>query len=447
MILLINPLILEKRKTVTPLSLLYLYSVLESHGFEVMLLHEKIRKKEFINMIKRLNVNFAGITTTTSKSLLGALKITKILKSLGITVFWGGPHATMLPNQTLSEVNIDGVVIGEGERTILELAKNFNKNQIFLKNIKGIMFKRNNKIISCPPQKLIDDLDSLPFPAWYLIKDFPKLYSSDEKYAFIESSRGCPFKCGFCFKQFGYKWRYKSIPRTLAEMKYLSSLKISNFYFVDDNFLISRKRVIKLCKNIIKEFKEVKWYIRGARVDQVDAELINIMKKAGCESISFGVESGSQRILDMINKQTTIKKVEKAFKLCNKVGIETGAFFIVDFPNETKSDLIKTIKLIKKIKPSRVVISYYMPYPGTRLYQKCKECGFTEPKNIVEWAKCNSKLNRLSKNNPIIIKTLTKMIDYINCLEYNIKKTNLLDAVKVSIRYIYENLKKNYYNY
>ena len=206
-------------------------------------------KSDLVRTLKNSDIEFVGVTANTSKSLISALKISQIAKEFELPVFWGGPHATMLPEQVLENPYIDGVIISEGEKTIVELAKNIRSNS--LKKTKGIMFKENSKIIKCPSQKLIKNLDSLPLPAWHLVKKFHRaIFFDNQKYGFIETSRGCPFNCSFCFRQFGKKWRYKSVNRIIKEIDLLLSMGISCIEFIDDNLLLSKKRMMNLCKDM-----------------------------------------------------------------------------------------------------------------------------------------------------------------------------------------------------
>lgn len=228
-VFLVNPCSFEEKVASIPLSLLSLYSVLENAGIDVKILNN-FNHKDLIKILNNNDIDLFGITASTGIGLNPALKVSEIAKKLNIKIFWGGPHATVLPEQTLQNPNIDGVVIGEGEKTILDLVKNLNS----LENVKGIMFKKAKKIIKCPPQQLIKNLDSLPFPAWNLIKRFPRsplLYN--QKCCYMETSRGCPFNCGFCFCQFGKKWRCKSIKRVMKEIDYIESRGISSISFVE----------------------------------------------------------------------------------------------------------------------------------------------------------------------------------------------------------------------
>lgn len=436
-VFLIDPHLHEKNDFNISFSLLSLYSALENAGFDVKILNVFDYRK-LVKMLNTSEVEFVGITTNTSKSLIRALEISRMVKEMDIPVFWGGPHATMLPEQTLSNRYIDGVVLGEGERTIVELAEKINTNS--LKEVEGIMFKKDGKIIKCKKRSLIKNLDELPLPAWHQVKKFPRTtFFNGKRYGLIETSRGCPFRCGFCFKQFGNIWRYKSIDRVMEEIDYLLSFGVSCIHFIDDMFLLSKKRIIELCKRIIKDKKNISWVIRGARPDQVDLELLRWMKRAGCEYICFGVESGSQRILNMINKDISIRQINKAFNLCHRMGILPRGFFMVDFPSETKKDLNLTLRLIHKIQPTLCTFTYYIPFPNTPLYQKAIEYGFREPKTIRGWANIDMRFTPqgLSKIDTFTLKTIVKWTYYRYYLKPFFdkrRKENLLDAIKLTFK-------------
>jgi len=437
-IILVDPTSFERNeyKIMIPYSFLCLYPVLKEAGFDVKILNN-FNENDLIRILKDSDIEFVGITANTSKFLNSALKISQIAKEFKLPVFWGGSHATMLPEQTLENPYIDGVVVGEGEKTIVELAKNMSSNS--LKNVKGIMFKKNSKIVKCPHQKLIKNLNSLPLPAWDLVEDFPRsLLFDNKKYSFIETSRGCPFNCSFCFRQFGTLWRYKSVDRIIKEIDSLLSMGISCMEFMDDNLLLSKKRIMDLCKRIIKEKKNIQWTARGIRVDLISEELLRIMKKAGCIKIALGAESGSQRILNMLNKNVSINKILKAFGLCHKLDIMTTAFFMLDLPTETKKDIDLTMRLANKIQPTFCVFTYYRAYPKTELYKKAIQHNFKEPKTIEEWSKYDSStIFGFSDVNPIILRGITILNKYKTHIKFLSGKKSKNEILKIMLTKTY----------
>ncbi len=359
-----------------PLGLAYLASSLLNYKND---LHIEIidgflmERDEYYQKISKIKADVIGVTTTMAQ-LGEALLIPQILKNNKIII--GGPGVVNLPSSKLYESGYSIICYGEGEKTIVELIKAF-ENGSSLKNIKGISYCSNGKEIKTPPRDLIKNLDDIPFPARSLLDMEKYLRIWKEKMGVavtqIISSRGCPFSCRFCDRTtFGGRIRFMSPPRIIEEMRSLyESFGAEMIWFEEDLFTVNRKRVLDFCKLMEEELPGKRWGAHS-RVDTIDLEMLTQMKKAGCTDLFFGVESGSQKILDILGKGFTVGQIEKAFRLAKKVGINTEMYLIIGVPGETQEDIDITKRMIAKLEPSSLDISSLTPIPGTEIYEMTK---------------------------------------------------------------------------
>jgi len=360
-----------------PLGLAYLASTIKEKGYQVIIkdyLLEKFNQDDFLDFIKKEKISLIGLTAVTpniSNALLVAELIKKEMPETIIVL--GGPHATLQARETLEQSKyIDFIVRGEGEFTFTDLIE-YIISQKNLSEIKGLTFRKNGQIIETPAAEFIQDLNNLPYPARELlaIKDYSEYLPCREKPATtIFTSRGCPFHCIFCSKPIGgNKPRYRSPENILAEIKLLKrDYNVKEIIFYDDTFTLNRQRIIDLCQLIIKENLKINWKCE-TRVNLVDKELLETMKKAGCYLISYGFESGNQRILNILKKGTTLEQIKKAVYLTREAGIEILGYFMLGIPGETKKEIEQTIDLAKNLNLDYVQFSIATAYPGTELYQ------------------------------------------------------------------------------
>lgn len=386
-----------------PLGLCYIASVLRENGHECLIVdgdlgvspnltsRAKMREREGIlvdqnhirNMIdsdhkawenieafiKKFAPNLIGVTATTG--MFGAaLKAADIAKKLNpeVPVVAGGPHPSCQPDFTLKEGNIDIVVRGEGELTMVNLVNHLSESNP-LSEVRGISYEAEDRVFHNPPQPLVEDLDSLPLPARDLILKREKYCSAD--FGHIMSSRGCPYNCVFCSsnKIWSRKVRYRSPEDILEEIKEVKEkFGTRVFRFNDDIFTLDRERVFKICDLIIEEDLDIEWYC-DARVDTLSSSLLQRMKRAGCTKINMGVESGNPEILNRTKKGITLAQARKAIRETKKVGIESLAYFMVGLPGEGKREILDTVRFMEETKPDHVCWSVATPYPGTDLYK------------------------------------------------------------------------------
>ncbi len=365
----------EGRGFIPPLGLMCLASYIKKHSdHEVEIIDSIVEELNYNKLEKRIEKSrpdMIGITAMTF-ALLDVLETAKLAKRINpqTIVVVGGPHPTIYPEETARFKEIDFCVIGEGEKPIIELMKNIADPKK-LSEIKGLAFKGEAGIINTGQSEFINDLDDLPFPRRQLVpyKKYFSSISSNFPITTMFTSRGCPYKCLFCDRpQLGKLFRARSAKNVVDEMEECEKIGIKEIFMYDDTFGTDRQRVIDICDEISRRNLKISWDVR-TRVNTVNEEILLKMKKAGCERIHYGVEAGTQKILDVLRKGITLEMVEKTFKLTQKIGIKAEAYFMIGSPTETKEDILKTIEFMKKIKPDYVHITIVTPFPATDLYR------------------------------------------------------------------------------
>ena len=329
--------------------------------------------REIRKTIGDFNPDLIGITVWTT-FVASAFKIASICKSLNKLVVMGGPHITVKPKEVMEICpDVDFLVKGEGEQTFLELVKSIEKlgisgkeNEHF-KTIKGISYRMNGEAIHNPLRDFIKDLDDIPFPARELLLN--KKHYDSEDMGLIMTSRGCPYNCAFCATSiWKRKVRYRSIDKVIEEIQLImNQYGTRQFTLKDDSFTVNRKRVLEFCQKLIERKIKINWEC-NTRVDHVDEELLKKMKEAGCNSIKVGIETGSKRVLELMNKRITLSQCREAAKLFKKVGIYWTGYFMMCIPTETKEEIYQTMKFMQELKPDFASFSVYEPYPGTELF-------------------------------------------------------------------------------
>ncbi|MEK7167936.1 MAG: radical SAM protein [Patescibacteria group bacterium] len=372
------------RGSLPPLGILYVASYLKkytSHEVKILDLEFKSKNEEELkDYLLQENPEVIGITLI-SFLMIDIIKligqIRRFLPTAKIIV--GGPHANLYPIETLNGLNIDYVVLGEGELPCLDLINNLDDKEK-LKTIKGLVFKDDKNVVNTGPRELIQDLDSLPFPARELT-EYKKYFSTMAKAnptTTMFTSRGCPYQCVFCDRpHLGKIFRARSAKNVVDEMEEIVKLDIKEVFFYDDTFTINRQRVVDICEEIMRRNLKIYWDVR-ARVNTVDEELLKLMKKAGCSRIHYGIESGVDRILQNLRKGITADMVKRAFKMTRDVGIETTAYFMVGCPGETMADIKQSIRLAKELKPDYVLFSVLALYPATEVYNMALKNGLVK---------------------------------------------------------------------
>lgn len=359
-----------------PLGLLYVASyALKYTEHEISFLDtqvEKIGYEELERRINKLQPEVAGIYAPTFL-LVDVLNTARVVKKLNkeIHVCLGGPHPILFPRETLDLPDVDSIIIGEGEMAFAELINNLSNGKRDLKKIKGIGFKDGSgKLFFTEPMKELDDLDVLPFPARELAP-YNKYYDwmgNRSVATTMITSRGCPYRCIFCWRAGGSYFRARSPQNIISEIEKCIEMGIKEFFIFDDLFTFDRKRVLNICDEIINRRLKINWSFR-ARINTVDLEMLKKLKKAGCNRIQYGVEAGTDEILKVLRKGITIKQVENIFKMTKEVGITTYADFMIGSPKETDYHINRTIEFAEKLNPDFPEFTITTPYPETELYE------------------------------------------------------------------------------
>ena len=363
-----------------PIGLAYIAAVLEEADIKVSILDASALKynfKETIQEIEKLNskhvlINNASITFSEDLELSALIK--NEFEDTYIT--FAGTHVTALPKESLSNKEIDFIIIGEPEYSVRDLILALEQGKK-LKDISGIGYKHNGNIVLTKARKPIENLDEMPFPARHLIPN-AKYFNPLAKrlpYTTLLSSRGCPFKCTFCTSiiLYGKKWRGRSSKNVVDEIEHVNErFKIKEVFFRDETFSFNRKRVLQICQDIKERGLDITWMC-NTRVDTVDKELLKVMKSAGCHMLKFGVESGDQQILNNLKKGITLEDTRNAFRWAKELNISTVAHLMLGSPGETKETILKTINFTSELAPDYASFNITTPYPGTELFTLVEE--------------------------------------------------------------------------
>ncbi len=330
---------------------------------------------EFVNA--GIEIGTFGLTTTTL-TIYSSFKIARICKKYypdSVMVF-GGAHASFIPDESMDDENVDIVVIGEGETTLEEILEGRDLN-----DIEGIVFKQKSpngdkEVIKTGLRKRNKALDELPMPAYDLIdfKRYRPILGSFKRLPamMMVSSRGCPWDCSFCRRPVGNMLVVRSAQNIFEEIKYLSEeYGVKDIMFMDDTFTVVKKNVLNLCELLIESKLDVRW-LCFARVDVVDVELLQKMKKAGCWQIMYGVENFNHGVLENIQKGIDVDQVFEAVSWTKKAGIECRICMMVGNPGDTEEIINENIRLVKKLDPDLLVVNILTPFPGHDIFNWAK---------------------------------------------------------------------------
>jgi anaerobic magnesium-protoporphyrin IX monomethyl ester cyclase len=368
-----------------PLGLAMLASVLEKEGHMVKIVDLTalgLSENAIPQIIHNEKPEVVGITAMTS-TINSAIRVARKVKESDshIWVVLGGAHASILPEQTLQKYpELDIIVRGEGETTIIELVEAIERNVSDLGGVLGLTYRTESGVKSNQSRPPLLDLDKLPFPAFHLLPPgkyrlhppFGRKYPAMP----VMISRGCPYSCIFCSKSvFGNKYRNNSPVYVVNQIRLLiEKFGIKEIKFYDDVFTLDRKWVMAICTEMKNQRIVIPWTCE-TRVNLVDTQMLRTMNDAGCYMIAYGVESGDQKILTDVGKNVRIEQIVKAFNLTHEVGISTVGYFMFGSPNETPETIKRTIEFAKKLNPDFAQFSIATPYPGTELNRIATEKG------------------------------------------------------------------------
>jgi len=371
-----------------PVGLGYLSGFLGHKGHKIRVIDMpalNLRLDQFQHLVRNEKPDAVGIYCAITR-INQAMSVARISKNEGAFTVLGGPEPSINDKTILLENScVDAVVRGEGEITFLDLIGRLEDSEN-LDEVKGVTYRNGRRIVANPSRPLIENLDELPFPARHIVKS--KHYRQGTFVAkhctTMVTSRGCPYHCTYCLwpgTLYGHHFRARSSLNVVEEIEQVvRDYHIDEIYFDEDCLALDRKRILEICRLIKERQLKVKW-ISQCRVDSMDEEVVQSIKQAGCRYIRFGVESGSQRMLQTMKKGVTLGKIRKAFELCRGVGIKTQAFFLFGIPGETEDSIREPIKFAKELRADSAQFAVVIPHPGTELYRICQDNG---------WLKYNS---------------------------------------------------------
>lgn len=433
----------------TPLGLMYLAAVLEKNNHQAKVLDAErllLNWDDLANKIKTENPDIVGIggMTLGSPAILKTAKIAKkILPNAKIIV--GGAGPTFEPETMLNQESaVDLVVRFEAENTILDIIKYYEGNKN-LKDVAGIAYREDGKVIINPPAEYVKNLDSIPYPAYHLLEPNFLKYSGMHRgaayyglkmpNAVIMASRGCPHRCIFCSNHKTPN-RRRNPKKIVDEIEFCLKFGAKSIQFYDDEFIgtspIQNVWVEQICDEIIsRKLNNISYLVQGRCSPYIKLETLQKMKAAGFKWVWWGVESGSQKMLDLMRKDTTVSDIKNTFKLARDAGLKSLMFIIIGLPGETKDDVYKTGKLIEEVKPDQVRFHIITPFPGSDLWDILRSKNQIEDYDFLHYDTRFRAVHHTDELSAKEIENLYKMM----VLRYESNKKNL---VKVMLKSFYQ---------
>ncbi|MBD3413924.1 MAG: radical SAM protein [Candidatus Aminicenantes bacterium] len=382
-----------------PWGLLYVGSSIAARGYSVKIVDELIHP-DWRNLIlaeMKKKTLLIGISSMTGKQIKYGLNLSAFVKEHSkIPVVWGGIHPSIFPEQTLMHKNIDYIVKGEGEETIIELIESLEDKRE-LETIRGLGYKNNNNAVVNPDRFFtkLDDLPELDYSLINVDRYVGKRFGSQRSFELC-TSRGCPHQCAFCYNA-NYnkcKWRSMSVDRIMDSLhELIDQYEIDGLTWREDNFFVDEKRVKEIAERIIEEDINIRWHA-DCRIDDVyryDDAFIKLLKKSGCHTLTLGAESGSNRILKKIKKGITRDQITLVKNKLNRYEIYQNYHFMMGLPDESDKDIQKTVDLMYQLMSKNKFFgkicgpSLYTPYPGTALYEESLLKDFNPPESLEGW--------------------------------------------------------------
>jgi anaerobic magnesium-protoporphyrin IX monomethyl ester cyclase len=384
-----------------PVSLATAGALLEREGHTVKLI-DCSAENVMLSELKRIISDFSPhviIWSSGTPSIRNDLELSTYIKECdkSIKTATFGTHVTVFAEEYIKDYpHLDFIIRNEPEYTIKELLNTLGRGGEF-KKISGLTYRdTDNRIITNPDRAFIENLDELPFPAWHLVNlDCYRLPLKSNRFLIVSPLRGCPYECIFCTCQtyYGKKMRKRSAEKVLEEIEYnMKEYGVKDFFFWADTFTVDRRYVIKLCQAIIDRPLDISW-VCNSRVDTIDEEMLKIMAEAGCWMISYGIESGSQKILDMSKKKITVEQARKAVELTKKVGMKAVGHFMIGLPGETIETARETIKLAAALPLDFAQFYSVVPFPGSQLYWMARENKWIQNEPWEEYNQCRAIMN------------------------------------------------------
>ena len=389
-VLLINPKSFQTRPSYLPYGILYIAGLLKARGIDVAIYDANVEELAFEKALKYRMPKIVGFSVLSGPCISDAVKKSQIVRRLlhDTKIVWGGIHTTIFPKLVLKQDYVDYVIVNEGEYPFYELTEKILNNDKNITEIRNLGYISENQFHFNKIRPFID-LEEIPLPAWDLLpieKYVHRKFYSD-KVLTLHTSRGCPWSCSFCYNELVNfrKWRGISHIKIIEQIRHvMERYGIKGIQFYDDEFDANTNRASMFYELLMKENIKIS-FGHYSRTNLADEDRYRLAKAAGCCFIEFGVESGSETILNLLRKQQTVNGIKRAFDMCHTIGLKTGAMFMVGIPYETKEDVDKTIGLVKSLGAHQAICTIFRPYPGSRLFEYCINNElFTLPENLDE---------------------------------------------------------------
>ncbi len=387
-----------------PLGLLYLAAALELEGHAVRLLDmdaEALGKEGYVRLLRQLEPEMVGITAVTP-TYPAACELGRLARATRrSTVVMGGPHATALPSQVLREGGADIVVIGEGENTLVELSRVVGDGRR-LGSVRGTAWLDGEQVCLSEPRDLIDDLDRLPFPARYLLRQPHGYRPADARahpVATLLASRGCPGRCTFCASHLtAGRWvRRRSKEAVAEELRHLRRrCGVREVHIVDDCFTAGREAVLETLEEIARAGLELSFlFCNGLRADMVDRDVLRSLRRMGTWSVGYGVEDADPEILRRAGKPTDLDRVRDAVSDARAMGIATWLFFMIGLPGQSHASLKRSVRFALELDPDYAKFEIFKPYPGTAAWDELHDSGLILERDWSRYGIHTSPVHRL----------------------------------------------------
>jgi anaerobic magnesium-protoporphyrin IX monomethyl ester cyclase len=387
----------QSEESIPGIGMLVLAAVARRKGYDVAIFDAKGSGETPVNVAERVlefRPDVVGFSATTI-SITNAARIASLLKRSApeaVTVV-GGPHVSAVPERTLGAFpDLEFGIIGEGEISFFELLERLRDGNA-LEGCPGLVYRaRTGEIVANPRSPYLTDLDSLPLPAWDLVRGFPHCFHPSifsyrkSPVATLVTSRGCPFSCSFCDRSTSGKLgRYHTTESVLRHCQHLLDLGVRHVIFYDDLFTVKKKRVVQLCEAFLACGFDFTWSC-NSHPNLLDPDTLRLMRRAGCWQIAYGIESGSQRILDVVKREVRLPRMRETLRMTRAAGIRTKGYLMIGHPTETLHTLEETAEFLKVVELDLCQVTKFTPYPGTPAYPTIREFGrFDE-----DWERMNA---------------------------------------------------------
>ena len=386
----------QGEETIPGMGVLILAAVARQLGYRVHLIDAKEQGTpldEVCRQIAALKPDYLGLSATTI-SVTNAARIAERVRRLvpQVTTILGGAHVSAIPERTLDAfASIDYGIVGEGEHSLFELLARLEDGGT-VDDVPGLAYRRDGRAIANLRAPYIDDLDELPMPAWDLLPDFPHRFQPTlfsyprTPVATLITSRGCPFSCSFCDRSTsGKRGRMHSVAYIVGLCRHLVGLGVRHIIFVDDLFTVRKPRVVDMCNAFLDHGFTFSWSC-NSHPNLLDFDTLKLMRRAGCWQIAYGIESGSQRILDVVKREVRIPKMRETLRMTQAAGIRTKGYVMIGHPTEGLDSLTEDVAFLKQVELDLCQITKFTPYPGTPAYPTIREFGTFEE----DWERMNA---------------------------------------------------------